>query len=407
MTTFIKIAWRNILRSKKRSLITISAVGFGLGALIFIWSFVEGSHKQMIENYTSYVTAQVQVQKKGYQATQKLENYLEHPQEIIRKVKTNPNVIAVSPRIRGEALMSSADSSVGVMVLGINPAAEKQVSVLHKRLKKGKYLSTDDTQIVLGAGLAKNLNVDLGDKVVLMGQALDGSIAGGAYHVAGLIETGAEEIDKGLVLITRKAAEDLFVMNGKVSQIAIKLNDVKNSDRTAAELTTLLHNPQLEILPWRKVSPILQQWLEYDATFVWIIVMIVMVVVAIGILNTVLMGVLERTREFGILQAIGTKGGQIILMVTWESIFLGSIGTVGGFLLGIGLTGFFGQKGIDLSLFTNALNAFYMESIIYPTINWQAVWISVGLVLVTSFVASFYPAWYASRLEPVEAIRSL
>ena len=406
MTTFIKIAFRNILRNKKRSLITISAVGFGLGALIFIWSFVEGAHKQMIQNYTSYITAQIQIQEKGYQNSQKLETYIDQPGDILTALNQS-EIAAFAPRIRAEALLSSAESSVGALVLGVVPDLEKKVSTLHKRLKKGIYLRAEENnKIVLGSTLARNLNVDIDDKLVIMGQALDGSIAGGAYYVAGILDTGVEEIDKGLALITHAAAEELFVMENKTTQIALKLLDVEASDQVTTNLKAQFSQSNLEILPWRDVSPILQQWLEYDNTFVWVIVFIVMVVVAIGILNTVLMGVLERTREFGILQAIGTKGNQIVTMVAWESIFLGIIGTLAGFILGLGLTLGFSQSGIDLSLFTGALNSFYMDSIIHPAIYWPRIFISVGLVLITSIVVSIYPAWLASKLEPVEAIRS-
>ena len=408
MSTFAKIALRNIFRNKRRSLITISAVGIGLGALIFIWSFVEGAHRQMINNYTSYTTSPVQVQPAGYQTNPKLERVIKDSAAVTARLKLHGSVKAVSPRIRAEGLLASSEASVGTVVFGVQPAAELQVSTLNKRIATGTFLDNDGhDQIIIGKDMALNLNVTTGDKIVFMSQAADGSIASGAYYVQGIIDSGVTEIDKGLALITFQAADELFVMNGRPSQIAVQLHEVEHAARTAAELTAGFNDPGLEILSWNTVSPILQQWLDYDNTFIWIIVVIVMIVVAIGIMNTVLMGVLERTREFGILLALGTKEGQIITMVAWESVFLGLIGTAFGLLFGLAASLYFQQAGIDLTLFTDALNSFYMEPIIHTYVNFKYTFISSIMVLVTSVVVSIYPAWTAAKLVPVKAIRSI
>ncbi len=406
--TFVKIAWRNILRNKKRSLITISAVGVGLGALIFIWSFAEGAHNQMINNYTSYVIGPVQVQAKGFQKNPKLETFVKDSPAVLNIIRQNPDVAAVSPRIQAEGLMGSSDSSMGTLVIGVQPQLERQVSKLDQRVARGQFLDEgDDNSVIIGKDMADNLGVDLQDKIVFMSQALDGSIASGAYYVKGIIQSGVTEIDKGLAIITYSAAEELFVMDGKPSQIVVQLHSASKSDAVAEQLRQALNNPDLEVLPWKDVSPVLQQWLDYDNTFIWIILIIVMIVVAIGIMNTVLMGVLERTREFGILIALGTRGRQIIQMVTYESVFLGLIGTAAGLIIGLGSSHFFSRTGIDLSVFTEALNSMYMESVIHPDINFKYVWISSGVVLLISIFVSVYPAWTASKLKPVDAIRSI
>jgi len=160
-------------------------------------------------------------------------------------------------------------------------------------------------------------------------------------------------------------------------------------------------------LGWDEISPMLKQWIEFDNAFIWIIVAVVMIIVAIGILNTVLMGVLERTKEFGILMALGTKPNQIIAIVAWESIFLGILGSLFGLSLGCLLTFYFNKTGIDLTIFTSALNSFYMDAFIYPLINPLHLTISTILVLATSIIVSIYPAWYAAKLEPINAIRNL
>lgn len=406
--TFLKIAWRNIIRNKKRSLITISAVGFGLGALIFIWSFVEGAHFQMIDNYTSLLSGHVQIHADGFHQRQKLETNIDNYLTLLNEVRQRPEVVAAAPRIRAVGLVSSAESSTGAAIYGVNVNAEKQVGKLSERIKPGRFLDPGEPkEIVVGKIIAENLNLQVGNKVVIMSQATDGSIASGAYVICGLIDTGATEIDSGLVMISHAAAEDLFVMQGHTSEIALKTRHAGKSVRTAKNIAAALARRDLEVLSWQQISPMLEQWIEFDNAFIWIIVIVVMIIVAIGILNTVLMGVLERTREFGILLALGTRQEQILVMVAWESVFLGVIGSVCGLLLGTGLAVYFGANGIDLSVFTTALNTFYMDAVIYPRLDLSQVTVSVVLVLITSVVVSLYPAWHAANLKPMEAIRSI
>ncbi len=408
MFTFIKIAWRNIIRNKKRSSITLSAVGFGLGALIFIWAFVDGAHKQMIENYTSLISGHIQIHAKGFHQKEQLETYIEQPEEIEKSLRSNPAVLSFTQRVKAAGLVSSSEHSSGVYILGIDPRHENEVSTIYKKVKQGSFLQENsDKEIVLGIGLANNLNVGLDEKIVIMSQALDGSIAAGAFHVKGLLDTGTEEIDKGAVLITHKAAQELFVMHDKTSEIAIRLKDVEEAQHVSSLIHQKLNSPDLEVLPWQRISTVLEQWIEFDNGFIYLIVIVVMIVVASGILNTVLMGVLERTREFGILLALGTKRKQILAMVAWESLFLGIIGSFSGALLGIILTIYFAKTGIDLSMFTGALSTSYLDPYIYPVSETGHVVISIALVLTISVLVSIYPAWHAGNLKPVEAIRSM
>jgi ABC-type lipoprotein release transport system permease subunit len=407
MLTFIKIAWRNILRNRNRSLITISAVGFGLGALIFIWSFVEGAHKQMVENYTSLLTSHIQIHEKGYHAKPKIESTLPHPEKLIQKIQTNPSIKALSPRIRAEGLLSSTDSSAGVLVLGIDTTREPLVSRLHKSIKEGQLIdNAKPRDVVLGKLLANTLDVGLGNKVVLMSQALDGSVAAGAFYIKGLLETGTEEIDRAVMLIHYTYAQELFNMFDQASEIAIRVVEADQNTSVAKDIAAALDYDFLEILPWQETSKSFQQWIEFDNGFIWMIVVVLMIVVAIGILNTVLMGVLERTREFGVLLALGTKPKEIIQMVAWESFFLGSIGSLAGLGIGLLLTNYFQMVGIDLTIFTKALNSFYIDAVIYPVSNPTHIGISTALVLSTSIVVCIYPALRAAHLKPIEAIRS-
>jgi len=404
MLIFLKIAWRNIIRNKYRSIITILAIAIGFASLIFIRAFVDGAHYQMIENYTDLVSGHIQIHKVGFQANMGLSRSFEASEQILSVLKNNRRILAFSSRVKEFALISSAEHSAGVLLAGVEPQKEKQISKLYKRIRQGQFLSADN-QIVIGKDLARLLNVNLGDKVVVMAQALDGSLASAAYRVCGILEANAEEIDKGLAVITLKAAQELFVLDNKISELALRTNSVKDAAVITSELKNSLDDNTLEVLSWKKISPSLEQWVEFDVAFINIILFVVLLVVAAGILNTLLMGILERTHEFGIMLALGTKRAQIILMVGFESFILGTIGVISGFIIGASSSIYFGAKGINLAAFSTALNEYYTGSIVYPRLS-AGYLINYGLVvLITSLVVSLYPAWRAANLKPVEAIR--
>lgn len=404
MKIFLKIAWRNILRNYYRSLITILAVAIGFTSLIFIRAFVDGADYQMVENYTDLICGHIQIHKSGFQTNMGLQNSIVEPLQISKILASNSKIISFSPRIKECVLISSAEHSSGILLMGVEPQKEKEITKLHKRIRNGQFLSNDN-QIVIGKDLANLLNVGLQDKVVIIAQAFDGSLASAAYRVCGLIDVGAEEIDKGMALITLKAAQELFVLGDRVSEFTIRTNSVKNVDAIANDLKKNLNTRTFEVLTWKEISPILVQWIEFDIAFINIILFIVLLVVAAGILNTLLMGVLERTREFGIMLALGTKRAQILLMVGLESLILGIFGIMIGYVFGTSISIYFGFKGINLAAFSTALNEYYTGSIVYTRISLGYA-LSYGLiVLITSLIVSIYPAWRAANLKPVEAIR--
>lgn len=404
MLIFLKIAWRNVARNKYRSCLTISAIAIGLASLIFIRAFVAGSHYQMIENYTDLSSGHIQIHASGFQTNMSLAKGIPQPEKIITLLQKNPAVRASAQRIKEYVLLSTAENSVGVLLIGVEPEKEVNITRLHTRIRQGGFISGNE-DIVIGKELAKSLSVGLNDKIIVVAQAFDGSLASAAYRVKGLLDTGAEELDKGIALISLKAAQDLFVLGKRVSEIAIRTNSVENAAKTAQQLRAHLDASVFEVLEWQKISPIIVQWVEFDIAFINIILMIVLLVVAAGIINTLLMGILERTREFGIMLALGTRRAQIMLMVCLESLILGIAGTAIGYIAGGVFSVYFGKKGIDLSMFSTALNNYYTGSIIYTRLNWNYL-IEYGIVvLLTSIIVSVYPAWRAANLKPVEAIR--
>lgn len=407
MKTFFKIAWRNIIRNKYRSLITILAAAFGLAALIFIRAFVDGADCQMVENYTNLISGHLQIHTQGFQKKMGLERSIMGSSEIIRALKKEPDVIAAAERIKDYVLVSSAEHSSGVLLIGIDPVNEPKVTYLNKRIRNGRYLSPDrDNEIILGRDLAEILGVCLEDKVVIMAQGLDGSLSSGAYRLAGILDTGAEEIDKGVALITIKAAQDLLVLEKKVSEVALRIDSVYKADRISRKVKEKLDTSKYEVLTWKEISPMTAQWLEFDRAFINAILFIVLLVVASGIFNTILMSVLERTREFGIMLALGTKRRQIVLMVGLESAILGLIGITAGAFSGCIISIGFNRQGINLAKFASAFESYYTGSIVYPRLSLDYVSLFSLIVLVVSVLVSIYPSIRAANLKPVKAIRT-
>lgn len=406
MKIFVKIAWRNVTRNKYRSMITIMAVAFGLAALIFIRAFVEGGDRQMVENYTDLVTGHLQIHSAGFQKKMGLERSIPVPEEILGVIKKDADIVAVSGRVKDYVLVSSAEHSSGVLLIGVDPVNETKVTYLNKRTRKGEWLSEDKGgQIVLGRDLAEILNVDLGDKVIIMAQGSDGSLASGAYRLCGIIDSGAEEIDKGMALITLKDAQELLVLDKKISEFAIRTGSVYKSGSVSQRLKQNLNTSKFEVLTWEEISPITAQWLEFDRAFVNGILFVVLLVVASGIFNTILMSVLERIREFGIMLALGTKRSQAVLIVGLESAMLGFTGIIFGSALGTAVSLYFSHKGIDLARFATAFESYYTGSVIYPRLSAGYILLFSLIVLAVSIAVSVYPAWKAANLKPVDAIR--
>lgn len=406
MGVFLKIAWRNVTRNRYRSLITIASITIGFASLIFIRAFVDGAHYQMVDNYTGLVSGHIQIHRDGFHKKMGLQRSIRSPQSIIDAIGDISAIEAYAGRVKEYALISSAEHSSGVLLMGIDPDRERSITDLHRRVPEGTF-PANDAQIVIGKDLADLLNVSIGDKIVVIAQAYDGSLASAAYRVSGLLDTGAEELDKGLALITLGASQELFVLGNMVSEIAIKTGSHENVGAVTDSLRDRLDTDTFEILPWQEISPILVQWIEFDVTFINVLLLIVLMVIATGILNTLLMGILERVREFGIMLALGTKRSQILLMIALESILLGAVGITCGLVIGTTLSYYFGVHGIDLSAFSTAMNDYYTGSVIFTRISLGYVIVYGVTMLLTSIIVSIYPAWRAASLKPVDAIRHI
>lgn len=406
----IGLAGRNLFRHKKRSLINLTAITFGLGAMIFLRGFVYGAQNQMVENITTTLTGDAQIVPASLENIFNTNGVIEASEGIRQMLGSDPRVANFAERILGGGLVTSNTTSMATFVVGFDPEQEDAIGS-RRSVVRGRLMSNQDlTGAALGEKMRAILGLEIGDEVVVTAQDYYGSLAGGKYTLIGTFETGNDQIDNGTVMLLKPTAQKLLSYGEMISKIALKVDRRFSIDDVVQDLRRGLgqkdlHGSELKVLTWAELLPMLSQMIRFQNGMIFIIMVIVLTVVAAGILNTLMMSVIERIREFGLMLALGTTPLQIIQMVVLESFLLTMAGALLGSLLGISLVLYFGRVGIDMSRFVSALSNFLIGTEVHPRIDWFYLLVILLLVMTTNLLASFYPAWRAGRLLPIEAMR--
>lgn len=405
MSVFLKIAWRNILRNKRRSAITISAVSFGLAAVIFLWSFVDGFQHQMEESIKTIITGDIQVYPQGAEGLYNVNLLLENPEEVRQVVAQDSRIVKKVERVLASGIVSSANNSMMTFVGGIDPAQEKAFNP-RGLMSQGRMLEDGDEHgAILGLPMAKQLQVGLGDKVVLVLQDRFGSLVGESFRIVGFFETGSDQIDNSTVDILMPVLQRLLSAEGQVTKIMLRTQEGEAIEPVLDDLRAKLDSARYKVSPWGDVAPMLSQLVEFQQRMIFIVVVIVLSILGTGVLNTLMMSYIERIREFGLMKALGTQDRQVSLLLLLETLWLTFMGTVLGAGLGLGLSVFLAQQGINLSRFGKTFSNFLIGTTIYPKIHWAHVGTAILVVLCANLLAALYPAWKAAKLEPMEAMR--
>jgi ABC-type lipoprotein release transport system permease subunit len=404
MPLLLRIAGRGLGRNPHRTALTVAASAIGVAAFVFVTGIADGYLRQMVENSTGYVTGHLQVQHPRFRVETDVANSLSGTEALLSTLRQAPEVLAAAPRVQTMALATSAGQSQNFTLVGIDPAAEREVTFMHRAVKGGRMLESE-REIVLGDRLAEKLGLRLGDKVVIMAQAADGSVGSAAYRLAGLFDTGSDSFDALLGYVSLPAAQSLLAARGRLSTIAVRLRDPDELASAQARLASLLP-PGLVLVSWRELLPEVDQMIAYLRVVLRLITGIVLGVVAIGVMNTMLMSVMERTRELGIMMALGTRPRTIVALVMCEALVLALAGIVAGWIAGIPLVQYLALEGLDVSFYAKGLQSIPgLTGVIYPAFVPLNL-VSPSLVLlVLSLAAALYPAWRAARLQPTAAIR--
>lgn len=402
----MSIGLRNLARRPSRTALTVGGVFISTALIVFTAGMNEGTYAQMIALATGSFTGQLQVQAPGYEESPSLFETVDEPAPILEALRADPDVVAASPRVEVAGLLSADVRTSGGMLVGVDPQGEQRVSALAGTLVEGSFLgATSDPEawpIVLGSGLARRLRVKLGDEVTYLGQAADGSIAAEVFELVGLAESGSAELDSAVALVRIDHAQELFVLGDRVHRIAAKLSDPATADAVKRRLDPRMPKGAV-LLHWRTLLPGLEPSIESDRAGTTMFLFIILVVVALASANTMLMSVFERTRELGVMMALGTSPGLVVRTVLWEATFQGVAGVLLGVAAGVALNLYFARVGLTL-LDEPIEFAGVSFQTMYPANTWRTV-VYPLIIFASSVAAGIWPALRAARLDPVTAIR--
>lgn len=409
MAVELKMAWRNIWRNPRRTLLTIAAISFACIILVFMLSFQLGSYDVMINTSVKNSTGHLQLQARGYLEDKEMRRVIRHPDQVADLLGSAAGIEGYTFRANGFSLVSSNDRTYGVMVTGIDPRKEAQVTNLESLVRNGEYLGEDDPfGAMIGELLAKNMKVGVGDELTILGQGLDGSVAAAVLFVRGIYESGMAEMDRNVVLMRLADFQDVFSMQGRVHEtvvIAQSLTSVFGLKTSIEDrLSSLKEGHNLIVLDWMEILPGLLQGIQMDLVSGLIMYAILIVVVAFSIFNTFLMAIFERTREFGVLLAIGTTPSRLTRLVLLESMCLTLIGIVIGMVAGSMVTLYFQHHGIYISGAEEMLKEYGLPSRLFPKLSVISAAAGPAIVFLITFISAVFPALRIRRIEPVEAM---
>jgi putative ABC transport system permease protein len=411
MNSLLRLAWRNLWRNKRRTWLTVSAIAFVTVLMVFLITLQLGSYDLMIDSSLRIFTGQMQVQRDGYLEKPQIRTVITDAQALAEQLRANPALakIGVAVRAQGFALASSANRSFGVQVVGSEPEFEPKVSTIPHLIKSGRWLKDLHAQeAVLGSALAQNLRIKVGDELTLLGAAMDGSVAATVLPVVGIFESGMRDLDRVTVEVPLATFQEVFGMGRNAHAIVFLAPDLMYLPALRAEVERqITATPKLVVLDWERLIPGLKQLTQADWTTGWFMYIALIAVVTFSILNTFIMSVLERTREFGIMLALGTTPLRIGALVFIETAFLALLGLAIGVALGLIVAGTLSVVGFTYPGLKELMGQYGLPGLIYPKLSATSVLLGPAVILVFILVAALYPALRIRKLEAVEAIHAV
>jgi ABC-type lipoprotein release transport system permease subunit len=402
-----KLAWRNLWRNRRRTLITVSAVVFATFLSIAMRGIQLGTYDENITWALNLFSGYVQLQHEGYKDNPSLHKSFRFDDQTRTALENDPRIRGFAPRVYADGLISYGQNSLGAAIFGIDPAVEEKVTRIMKKVNAGRMLaSADADEVVLGHKLLANLKAQIGDTIVILSQGYDGALGNMKYRIVGSVMTGMQEFDQTAVFAGITSLQELVTLSGKVSVVAIALHDLRDVDDVAEELNSHVDNAELRALTWEEVMPDMKQSIELDNYSGMLLLAILIVVVAFGILNTILMSVTERFKEFGILLAIGMPQRQLVMLVFYETLFIVLLGLFIGNVIALGINWYLSEYPI---YFTGDMAEMYEEYGFLPQIRsivLPSSMLNTSLSIVSlSFLAVLYPLYRVFKLEPLKGIR--
>lgn len=408
MGYLLRVALRNVSRNRKRTVITLVAVVVGIFVIIFVNGLLTGLHRTFQDQVTRGLTGDLQLQRKGYRDAAEsapLNLDIAMDDALRTTLDQTPGIAAWSPRVRFGGLVSNGEDSAMFLGLAVDPVKEDAVSPRNREnVVEGTWLDpARPNGVVMSEQLAHSLHLEVGDEVTVLANTREGSLNGRDFQLVGLLSSRLPNASGRLVVVDSTVAAPMLFMEGRATEVALSLEDPKAAPEVAAHLEpSMSARPEpVVVYRWQELAPFFVDIMDMQDMIFGIVVAVLFLLVLTGIANTMLMSVFERTREIGTLMALGMRRRAVILLFLAEALVLGITGAVGGLLLGGTTVTLLGIHGI---LFT-APGTNGAPLTIYPVLSLNAVLIVAVFAIVCSLVSAFYPAWRASRLEPVAALR--
>jgi ABC-type lipoprotein release transport system permease subunit len=406
MTLYLRLAWRNIWRHRRRTVIIVLAMGLSLALMMFYDGLIDGFNQAIAGNAVRVLGGNIQVHAAGYR--QKVDSNpllpLTDDSAVVQAALSQPDVVAASRRIQTGGLVSNREGAFPLSIIGIEPEAEAAVSLIAEHIVDGRYLeAADEDSILIGQGLAEALSLKVGDRLTMVGSDINKQNRQRTMTVIGIYDVGLPSFEKGSVYISLSEAQSLFNLRGQSTEVQITLDGVGSESAVVAALTPML--PGYEVESWEKNYPELGSAVGQKNAVMDIFSVIIVVISGIGILNLLLMAIYERTREIGLLGAMGLKPRQIAATFILEGIMIGVVGVIAGIGMGLMINLSLGQVGMDYSQFAGITE--YMALIsgkIYPTLGVSKLFGRATVVLIIAALAALIPALIAARREPSEAL---
>ena len=401
----LSVSWRNIWRNKTRSLVIIAAIAVGVFAGVYTIAFMLGWVNQRIEAVIRTEMSHIQVHHASFLETQEVHDYMPDAIQVAEAISQSQGVKAVSPRVLTTCMIATAETGSGVMLTGIDPALEREVTNLHELIIEGSYFEDERAnQIVIGEKLALKLKAGIRSRVVITMTEMDGTLTGGAFRVAGIYRSANSAYDEMKAFVRDTDLRNLLRLDeGAAHEIAILMNENGTEQAFAETIRTSFSDRS--VMTWTQLLPEMELMNESMNLMMYIFIIIILLALGFGIVNTMLMVVLERVKELGMLMAVGMNRLRVFAMIVTETVLLCLTGGLAGIIIAVGLTALTARTGLDLSFWSEGLNALGFDAIIYPEIGIGNLLVVAMLVALTGVIAALYPARKAIRLRPAEALR--
>lgn len=407
MKTILKIAWRNVWRNKRRTLITIGSIMFALFFAIIMRGFGKGSYEKMKENAVKSYSGYIQIQKIGYWDDKNINNVFSIENDIVKDLEADSRLNVLIPRLESFALSSSGESTKGVAVIGVVPEKEDRMTKIRSYLREGEFFDSDDESVLIASGLAQFLKVKVNDTLVLISSGYHGATAAGLYPIKGIVKLPTPEMDRGTVYMTLAAAQNFFSTGNQLTALVFDLNDIEDVEGMKNLTISKIDMDRYDVMDWKAMNKELLQMIETDNAGGVIMISILYLVIAFGIFGTVLMMTNERMREFSVMISVGMQKRKLAMVIIVELMFLTTIAVLAGIAISLPVMFYFYYNPIQFTGdAVEAMKDFNFEPVMPMSLDIQIFFFQGIAISILMLIAMSYPTIKIMTLKVAEGLRS-